>query len=50
MAAFLYNSSDGYFKDRVGENVSALLSGAPAMPLDFTCDAYKRALAAFGIQ
>jgi serine-type D-Ala-D-Ala carboxypeptidase/endopeptidase len=46
----LYNSSDGYFKDRVGENVSALLSGPPAMPLDFTCDADKRALAALGIQ
>jgi len=38
------------FMDRVGENVSALLSGEPAMPLDFMCEADKRGLARLGIQ
>jgi serine-type D-Ala-D-Ala carboxypeptidase/endopeptidase len=51
----LYNRFDGdssffYFMDRVGENVSALLSGEPAMPLDFMCEADKRGLAHLGIQ
>jgi len=51
----LYNRFDGdsnffYFMDRVGENVSALLSGEPAMPLDFMCEADKRGLARLGIQ
>jgi len=39
-----------YFMDRVGENVLALLSGEPALPLDFMCEADKRALAHLGIQ
>jgi serine-type D-Ala-D-Ala carboxypeptidase/endopeptidase len=51
----LYNRFDGdsrffYFMDRVGENVSALLSGEPAIPLDFKCEADKIGLARLGIQ
>ena len=48
----LYNrdSDDPRLVDRVGENVWALLSGKPAIPLDFTCEADKRGLARLGIQ
>jgi D-alanyl-D-alanine-carboxypeptidase/D-alanyl-D-alanine-endopeptidase len=50
----LYNrfldGGTGDFQDRVGENVSALLSGKPGMPLDFMCEADKRGLAHLGIQ
>ena len=48
----LYNRCDPFvdFLGRVSENVSASVSGKPATPLDFMCEADKRGLARLGIQ
>ena len=38
------------FLGRFAESVSASVSGKPAIPLDFMCEADKRGLASLGIQ
>ncbi|MBV8360176.1 MAG: beta-lactamase family protein [Deltaproteobacteria bacterium] len=51
----LYNRVDGDprffdFRERLVGNISALLYGEPATPLDFMCEADKRGLARLGMQ